>query len=47
MRLIRTIPKLGGAPELLVFYCRDCDEIEGKDVTEISASVPMLDQTAA
>jgi hypothetical protein len=32
MKLIRSIPQLGAAPELLVFYCRDCDEVEGRDV---------------
>jgi hypothetical protein len=30
MRLIRRLPQIGGAPELLVFYCRDCNEIGGR-----------------
>jgi hypothetical protein len=28
MRLLRTIPKLGGLPELLVFVCDGCREVE-------------------
>jgi hypothetical protein len=28
MRLIRRLPKIGGAPELLVFHCRECNEID-------------------
>jgi hypothetical protein len=28
MRLMRTIPKLGGLPELLVFVCDRCREVE-------------------
>jgi hypothetical protein len=28
MKLIRRLPKISAAPELLVFYCRDCDEID-------------------
>jgi hypothetical protein len=28
MKLIRRLPKMGPAPELLVFYCRDCNEID-------------------
>jgi len=28
MRLMRTIPKLGGLPELLVFVCESCREVE-------------------
>ena len=35
MTLIRTLPRLGGVPELQVFYCRDCDEVEGKDVEDL------------
>jgi hypothetical protein len=28
MKLIRRLPQIGGAPELLVFYCRECNEVE-------------------
>jgi hypothetical protein len=28
MKLVRRLPKIAAAPELLVFYCRDCDEID-------------------
>ena len=28
MKLIRRLPNMGPAPEFLVFYCRDCNEIE-------------------
>ena len=31
MKLINSVPKLGALPELLVFYCRACDEVEGVD----------------
>jgi hypothetical protein len=31
MKLIRRLPKIGPAPELLVFYCEDCDEIDSAD----------------
>lgn len=31
MRLINSLPKLGALPELLVFYCQTCDEVEGRD----------------
>jgi hypothetical protein len=31
MKLVRRLPQMGGAPELLVFYCRDCNEIESAD----------------
>jgi hypothetical protein len=30
MKLINSVPKLGGLPELLVFYCRTCDDANGK-----------------
>jgi hypothetical protein len=30
MKLISSVPKLGGLSELLVFYCGDCDEVIGK-----------------
>jgi hypothetical protein len=28
MRLVRTIPKLGGLPELRVFLCERCSHVE-------------------
>ena len=28
MKLVRTIPHLGGLPELLVFYCAECRQAE-------------------
>jgi hypothetical protein len=28
MKLIRRLPKMGPAPEFLVFYCRDCNEVD-------------------
>jgi hypothetical protein len=28
MRLIRSLPRIGAAPELLVFYCRECNEVD-------------------
>jgi hypothetical protein len=28
MNLVRTFPKLGGLPELLVFQCSPCEEVE-------------------
>ena len=31
MKLIRRLPRMGAAPELLVFYCRDCNEIDSAD----------------
>jgi len=31
MRLIRRLPQRGSAPELLVFYCRDCNEVDSAD----------------
>jgi hypothetical protein len=31
MKLIRRLPKVGEAPELLVFYCRSCNEIDSAD----------------
>jgi hypothetical protein len=30
MKLINSVPRLGGLPELLVFYCGDCDEVNGR-----------------
>jgi len=31
MKLIRRLPRMGIAPELLVFYCRDCNEVDSAD----------------
>ncbi len=31
MRLARTVPKLGALPELLVFRCPSCNEVETKE----------------
>jgi hypothetical protein len=31
MKLIRRLPQMGPAPELLVFYCRNCNEIDSAD----------------
>jgi hypothetical protein len=31
MKLIRRLPKVGEAPELLVFYCRSCSEVDSTD----------------
>ncbi len=31
MKLIRRLPQMGVAPELLVFYCRDCNEVDSAD----------------
>jgi hypothetical protein len=28
MKLIRRLPKIGAAPELLVFYCHECNEVD-------------------
>jgi hypothetical protein len=28
MKLIRRLPRMAIAPEFLVFYCRDCNEID-------------------
>jgi hypothetical protein len=28
MKLIRRLPKIGAAADLLVFHCRECDEID-------------------
>jgi hypothetical protein len=30
MKLISSVPKLGGLSELLVYYCGTCDEVTGK-----------------
>lgn len=31
MKLIGAMPKLGGVPELLIYYCADCDALEHRD----------------
>jgi hypothetical protein len=31
MKLSRTIPKLGALPELMVFHCVTCNEVETDD----------------
>jgi ubiquitin C-terminal hydrolase len=36
MRHFRTIPKLGVCPELLVFHCPSCYEVEAKKARRIS-----------
>jgi hypothetical protein len=32
MELVRTIPKLGVLPELLVFHCPSCKEVDTMDL---------------
>jgi hypothetical protein len=32
MNLVRTIPKIGLLPELLVFHCVACDEIQTDEI---------------
>jgi hypothetical protein len=34
MKLISSVPKLGGLSELLVFYCGVCDEVTGKSAPD-------------
>jgi hypothetical protein len=31
MKLIRRLPRIGAAPELLVFYCRECNEVDSAE----------------
>jgi hypothetical protein len=31
MKLVRTIPRLGGIPELFVFFCSMCNQAETKE----------------
>jgi hypothetical protein len=31
MRLLRTVPRLGGLPALLVLVCPSCNEVETRD----------------
>jgi hypothetical protein len=33
MKLVKTIPHLGGLPEMLVFYCSRCKQAETKEQT--------------
>jgi hypothetical protein len=37
MKLVRTIPRLGTFPELRVFYCSDCNEVETTEEREVAA----------
>jgi hypothetical protein len=30
MKLVKTIPRLGGLPEIIVFYCSRCKQAETK-----------------
>jgi hypothetical protein len=39
MKLIRSIPALGAIPELQVFYCRECDTVEGVDRGRLSTGI--------
>ena len=34
MTLIDSVLRLGGPPELLEFYCRACDDVNGKSETD-------------
>jgi predicted RNA-binding Zn-ribbon protein involved in translation (DUF1610 family) len=34
MKLVRTIPKLGAFPELLIFSCPTCGEVETKEMEQ-------------
>jgi hypothetical protein len=38
MKLVRRLPKMGPAPELLVFYCRDCNEVGSAHWRELPRS---------
>jgi len=44
MELVRTIPKLGVLPELLVFHCPSCKEVDTKELMstrhETASNVP-------
>jgi hypothetical protein len=33
MKLVKTIPHLGGLPEIFVFYCSRCKQAETKEQT--------------
>ena len=37
MKLVKTIPHLGGLPEIFVFYCSRCRQAETKVVQEQAA----------
>ena len=34
MKLLRTVPRLGGLPELVVFVCPSCNEVETKEISQ-------------
>jgi hypothetical protein len=36
MKLVRTIPKLKAAPELLIFSCVVCSEVETKEMEQVA-----------
>jgi hypothetical protein len=44
MELVRTIPRLGVLPELLVFHCPSCKEVDAKELMstrhETASNVP-------
>ena len=31
MKLLRTVPRLGGLPELFIFLCPSCNEVETRE----------------
>jgi hypothetical protein len=37
MKLIRRLPQIGHAPELLVFYCRECNEVDSAEWRSVPA----------
>jgi predicted RNA-binding Zn-ribbon protein involved in translation (DUF1610 family) len=37
MKLLRTVPRLGGLPELVVFVCPSCNEVETKEISRVAA----------
>ena len=43
MKLIRRLPRIGAAPELLVFYCHECNEV---DSAEWRQAIPPRDRMA-
>jgi hypothetical protein len=43
MDLVRTIPKLGVLPELIVFHCPSCKGVDTKElITETPPATPCL-----
>jgi hypothetical protein len=43
MDLVRTIPKLGVLPELIVFHCPSCKDVDTKElITETPPATPCL-----